>query len=70
MATQPKSAAAALYPHLRSGARDEIVGRRTSLAEAMYGPRPSKDELWWQAWRERQRQSLLRHLREANGRGR
>jgi hypothetical protein len=35
----PRSAAQALYPHLQSGARNEVEQRRPSLAEAMY-PRP------------------------------
>jgi hypothetical protein len=42
MAEQPKSAAAALYPHLRQGTPDEIVERKriaSSAADAMY-PRP------------------------------
>jgi hypothetical protein len=40
MVDRPRSAAAALYPHLKSGTPDVVQhGRRDSVADAMY-PRP------------------------------
>jgi hypothetical protein len=59
------SAAQAIYPHLASGEPAEVEQRRApNVAQAMY-PRPTKDELWWQERRRRDRAALLRHLREA-----
>jgi hypothetical protein len=60
-----RSAANQNYPHLPSGVREPNKQREQSLSAAMY-PRPSRDELWWQEWSKRKRDSLLKHLREAN----
>jgi hypothetical protein len=55
MANRPTSAAASLYPHLKSFARDEIVGRKrvaVSVADAMYpalAPKPKPK--WGYQWR-------------------
>jgi hypothetical protein len=64
MAQREPTAAQALYGHLPSCVPEPVKQRTQSLATAMY-PRPSKDELVWQAICERNRQVLRRGLREA-----
>jgi hypothetical protein len=64
MAQREPTAAQALYGHLPSAVREPVKQREQSLAAAMY-PRPSKDELLWQAICDHNRQVLRRGLREA-----
>jgi hypothetical protein len=73
---KPPSAAAALYPHLRQGTPNEVERRRApnSIGEAMW-PSLSREakahdaaQARWDEWRKRERDSLLRHLRDANAR--
>jgi hypothetical protein len=59
----PRSAAQSLYPHLPSAARPEVKQSERSLAEAMY-PRPSRDQQLWDEICKRNRENLLRGLRE------
>jgi hypothetical protein len=72
----PRSAAQSLYPHLPSGAREPIKQKERTLADALYPSlsREAKaraaDQALWDRICERNRQTLLRNLREANGRGR
>jgi hypothetical protein len=60
MAQREPTAAQALFPHLPSGSPTEMEQRRaSSLGEAMW-PRPKPKPL------NPYRESLLRHLKEAN----
>ena len=60
-----RTAAQALYPHLPSGERAERAKGGPSLANSMY-PSLSWEAKWWEEWRKRQRDNLVRGLREAN----
>jgi hypothetical protein len=68
----PPSAAQALYGHLKSGVREPIKQRTNSLADSMF-PSLSReqkakqaDQARWDALNKRNRDNLLKHLREAN----
>jgi hypothetical protein len=61
----PPSAAAALYPHLKSDDPPKQAQRAQSLSAAMY-PALTQRAKAWAEWRERDRQSLLKGLRELN----
>jgi len=65
-----KSAAQSVYPHLPSAERPEQPQRNESLADAMWPSlkQPTWDERWWAERRKRDRDALLRNLREINGR--
>ena len=69
---EPRSAAQALYPNLPSAERVETRQRGPSLANSMFPSlsREAKarehDQQLWNAIRKRQRDSLVRGLREAN----
>ena len=67
-----KSAAQSLYPHLPSGERPELAQAGPKIADAMWPAlarkEPSWDERWWQQRHKQQHESLLRSLREINGR--
>jgi hypothetical protein len=67
MPKPPPSAAQALYPHLKSGAREPVKQSERSLAEAMY-PRPSRDQRLWSEILKRQRDNFLRGWRGERGR--
>jgi hypothetical protein len=68
MSERPRSAAASLYPHLKSGTPEPMQQRERSgtVADAMYAhlrpPAPKPPNPW--------RDSLLKHLRELNARHR
>jgi hypothetical protein len=63
------NAARQIWPHLQSSERPEVKGRQPkSLAEALY-PAQSRDQRLWNEIQERNRQVLLRNLREASGKG-
>ena len=70
---EQRSAAQALYPHLRSGTPNEVEHRRApNVADAMWPSlsRAAKareaDQALWDACCKRSRDSLLRGLRELN----
>ena len=60
MTQREPTAAQALYGHLRSSARELKAGPKPTLSEAMY-PRPKPPNPY--------RESLLRHLKEFNAKG-
>ena len=67
---KPPSAAQSLYPHLPSAVREPVQQRTPNTADAMW-PSLSRSakaqeahQRRWDEWRERDRQSLLRNLRE------
>ena len=70
-----KSAAQSLYPHLPSSAREPIKQRTPNIGDAMWPSlsREAKakeaDQALWDAICKRSRDSLLRGLREINGKG-
>jgi hypothetical protein len=72
---QPKSAAQSLYPHLPSAAREPIKQRERSLGDALWpqlsreAKAKERDQALWDEICKRNRDILLRNLREANGRG-
>jgi hypothetical protein len=66
---QPKTAAQAIYPHLPSGAREPVQQRTPTVADAMY-PGLSREAKSQEALAKRNRDNILRWLREANGKGR
>jgi hypothetical protein len=66
------NAASQIYPHLPSAAREPVKQRERSLADALY-PSLSKgakqreaEKALWTRINERNREALLRGLREAN----
>jgi hypothetical protein len=61
------SAAGQIYPHLPSATREPSTQREQSLASAMY-PSQTPEARARDEWNKRQRDILLRNLREANGR--
>jgi hypothetical protein len=70
---QPKpTAAQALYSHLPSAAREPVKQAEPRLADALFpslsraAKQRDAEQERWDAWRKRERDSLLRHLREAN----
>jgi hypothetical protein len=65
--TEPRSAAAAFYPHLKSASEPERspANNKQNLAAVMY-PNQTAEAKAQAAWRAREKQRLLRHLREAN----
>jgi len=65
-----KTAGQQIYPHLPSGERPELAQPMPKLADAMWPAlkQPTFDERWWAEWRSEYRKSLLRNLREINGR--
>jgi hypothetical protein len=73
---QPKpSAASQIWPHLAQGTPNEVAqSKRNSLGDALW-PQLSREakqreaaQARWDEWRKRDRESLLRHLRELNAR--
>ena len=71
----PPSAAQALYGHLPAGSRQPVQQRTPNISDAMWPSlsRSAKaqeaEQKRWEEWKTRQRDLLLKHLREANGRG-
>ena len=68
MAEREPSAAQALYGHLPSASREPVQQRTPNIADALY-PSLSRSQKRWDEWRSRQRDILLKCLREANGKG-
>ena len=65
MVDRPTSAAAALYPHLPSAASGrERAPNKQSLSALMY-PNQTPEAKAQAAWRAREKERTLRHLREA-----
>jgi hypothetical protein len=62
-----RTAAQSLYPHLPSGERPQRAQTGPSIGDAMWPSlkRATWDERWWENWRKKDRESLLRNLREA-----
>ena len=58
-----RNAAGQIWPHLPSAAREPVKQRTKDLASLMY-PSQTKEAKAAQAFRERDKQSLLRGLRE------
>ena len=75
MAQSEPSAAQALFGHLPSASRPEVQQRKPTVSDAMWPSlsRAAKaaeaHQQRWQEWCKRQRDILLKNLREANGRG-
>jgi hypothetical protein len=67
-----RSAAQSLYPHLPSGAREPVQQRTPNISDSMWPglSRAAKarehDQQLWNQILKRQRDSLVRGLREAN----
>jgi len=68
-----KSAAQSVYPYLPSAERPERAQPMPKLADAMWPAltrrEPTWDERWWAERHKQQHESLLRALREINGKG-
>jgi hypothetical protein len=70
-----RSAARQIYPHLPSAAREPIKQRERSLGDALWpqlsreAKQRGRDQQLWDEICKRNRDILLRNLREANGRG-
>jgi hypothetical protein len=69
----PRSAAGQIYPHLPSGERPEVQQRTPGLADALHpglsraGKAREADQRLWATILKRNRDNLVRGLREANG---
>ena len=70
-----RNAAGQIWPNLPQGTPNEVEQRQGSVGDALWPSlsRSAKAEeaqrLRWDEWKKRQRDLLLKHLREANGRG-
>jgi hypothetical protein len=71
---QPKSAASQVYPHLPSGARDEVNQRQPSLPDGLWpqlsreAKQRGRDQQLWNEICKRQRDNFLRGWRGERGR--
>ena len=70
--SNPPSAAQALFGHLPSASREPVQQRQPNIGDAMW-PNLSREakaqdaqRQRWDEWRKRQRDSVLRGLRELN----